>query len=347
MEELKIFFIALIGVIALAGLAFFSFRRSPKEATDAATDYAAGLNYLLSGDATLALKKLRDAVRKDTTNVDAYIKIGDILRENGSAEQAVKVHRDLTARTTLNFTQRLHVFRSMVLDYEILDRLDLAHKMIEKILSIKSDDLWAKEKQLDYFQKESRWDDAVAAYKALSKQKGGSDRSKIASFSVAKAQSFIELKREKDARIAFREAIKIDPECVEAYLGLKDSYIREDRKKDALKELREFANRVPSKAALVFEPIKDLLFEIGEFGEIENFYKHIIDTHPQNWDAYLALAEIKVKKGAIDRAIQLCQQVLQNNPDFRPAREHLIRYYHQEGKDILAVEQALMLINKK
>ena len=345
MEELKILIFTLLGVMVLAGLSFISWRRKPKKGNDAAADYAAGLNYLLADDAAMALRKLRDAVQKDTSNIDAYIKIGDILRENGKAAQGVKIHRDLTARTTLSDVQLMQFFRSLVADYESLDRPDLALKMISKIWEIKPDDLWGKEKQLQIFERMEQWDDAASAYKALSKIKGNSDKTKLAEYRIRLGKKHAAENHGKDARLAFREAIKIDPAATDGYIGLSESYIQEKRYQDALNALKKLIENASDNASHAFQPIKDLLYQIGEFGEIENIYNQVIVKSPQNWDAYLQLAKLKLKKGHLDQAIEICQNVLQLNPDYKPAREALIRYYHRNGKDLLAVEQALVLID--
>lgn len=298
MEELKILLITLLGVVVLAGLSFMTWRRKPGKTPDSSSDYAAALNYLLADDVTMALRKLRDTVQKDTTNIDAYLKIGDILRENGKADQGLKVHRDLTARTTLSNVQRMQVFRSLVADYEALQRPDLALQILDKIWEIKPDDLWAKEKQLQIYERMERWNDAATSYKALGKIRGNTDKTKLASYRINVGKKHAGNNKEKDARLAFREAIKIDEHAAEAYIGISDSYIREERSQDALNTLKKFIEASPDKASLAFQSIKDLLYKLGEFGEIENILNEVIKQSPENWEAYINLAKIKVKEGA-------------------------------------------------
>ena len=340
------FVIILAIVIALASV-FFFLTRKPKGRLkdDAMSDYAAGLNYLVSGELAMALKKLRDAVRKDTGNVDAYIKIGDILRETGHAEQAAKIHRDLTARGDLEPSQRMQILRALLLDYKALKRYDPCLQIIRQINEIKKDDLWTREQELEVYQEMGDWDKAISTYKRLGKQKGGVKKAWLAKFYVEKGKKLTGNKSSKEARVAFREAIKADPEYARAYLELSDSYMNENRQGEALETLKKFIQTVPQKADLAFPRIKELLFSKGEFGDMERIYSQVIHRSPENWKAYLALSELKAKKGEIDEAIDLCQQVLQRNPEYMAAREHLIRLYHRQGKDQLAVEQALALLN--
>ncbi len=347
MTEVKLFLVITVGLFVVAALAFFMTRRSGKQDDDAATDYAAGLSYLVSGEKELALEKLRQAVRKDTTNIDAYLKIGDILREMGQVEQAIKVHKSLTARTNLRPSQRLQILRSLVDDYEARKNFKLALETVQQVLQIKKDDLQAREKELEIYEAMGDWGKAASVYKIVARLKGTEDKSRLAQYRVEIGKQHKAEGNEKDARSAFREAIKIYPKCVDAHLELCESYIRNDRQRDALDTIKKFVEAAPDSASRSFNRIKELLFEIGEFGEIENIYNQVISKSPENWQAYLALAELHEKKGEIEQAIDVCQRVLQRNPDYIPAREHLVRYYHRDGQDLLAVEQALAMINSK
>ncbi|MFQ5628331.1 MAG: tetratricopeptide repeat protein, partial [bacterium] len=336
MESLLYFLLVVFVVGAVAALLFFTTRNSLSRETDAAADYAAGLNYLVSGDSALALDKLKDAVRKDTENLDAYIKIGDILRESGQVDQAIKVHRDLTARTSLGLAQQLLILRSLEADFEVKEAYDSALKVIEKIYELKKDDLWAREKELQIHESKKDWEKAEAVYRKLAKQKNKSDDAKVASYRVEVGRQCMKMQKAKEAREAFRQAIKIDESYFPAYSELSENYLQENRPDDAVDVLKKFVQANPDDAAKAFARIRELLFTIGEFGEIENVYNQVISNSPENWNAYIALADIKEKKGETEKAIELCQQILQKNPDFTRAREYLVRYYHRQGNDGLA-----------
>lgn len=347
MENIFYFILSLFVVIVLAGLLFLLTKKPGRAESDAAADYAAGLNYLVSGDDQMALRKLKDAVRKDTTNVDAYIKIGDILRNHGEVERAIKVHRDLTARASLTPAQQLLVFRSLTIDYEAIGAYDAALETLQRIFEIKKDDLWAREKELRLNELKKDWQKAEEVYRKLAKLKGEKSNARLASYRVEFGRQLTRAGKAKEAREAFRQAIKIDQTYYPAYVELSENYLQENRLQDALNILKRFVQTNPEAASKAFARIRELLFRIGEFGEIENVYQQVISNSTDNWEAYLALAEIKEKKGELNSAIDLCQQILQRNPDFSKAREHLVRYYHRLGDDSSAVEQALALINFK
>ena len=57
---------------------------------------------MVRGDTRTALSHLRDVVKQDTNHIDAYLQMGDILREEGNAEAAIKIHQSLTVRPNLS-----------------------------------------------------------------------------------------------------------------------------------------------------------------------------------------------------------------------------------------------------
>lgn len=348
MSDSAIFTFSLFTVALVGGLMLYlqHLRNVKKPLEEAANDFAAGLNYLVGGDRALALQKFRDVVRRDTNNVDAYVKIGDILRDAGNFDRAAKVHRDLLVRTNLTQHQQLQILRSLAKDYDTAGKHELALNAVQKILAINRSDLWALDLEMQLYERLKQWDKAYESCESLGKSRGESQNAKLAYFLIQEGKQLAEQNNSKASRIKFREALKLDPLSPEAYINIADSYVHEERAEDALETLRKFIERNPAQASLVFARIKDILYTIGEFGEIENIYNSIIEEYPENKDAQLALAEIYEKKGEINRAIQLCLDVLEKDAKNKPARRMLVAYYHKKGDDRRAVDHALKYMSE-
>jgi lipopolysaccharide biosynthesis regulator YciM len=348
MSDSTIFTFSLFVVALAGGLMIYlqHLRSTKKPLEEAANDFAAGLNYLVSGDRALALQKFREVVRRDTNNIDAYVKIGDILRDAGNIDRAAKVHRDLLVRTSLTKQQQLQVLRSLAKDYDVAGRHELALTAVQKILEINRGDLWALDLEMQLFERLKQWSKAYEACEALSKARGENQNGRLAHFLIQEGLQLAEEDSNKASRVKFREALKLDPLSPQAYTSLADSYVHEERAEDALETLKQFIEKNPTKASLVFPRIKDVLFTIGEFGEIENIYNSIIEEYPENKDAHLALAELYEKKGELNRAIQLCLDVLEKDAKYKSARRMLVAYYHKKGDDRRAVDHALKYMSE-
>lgn len=68
-------------MVIIVGLTLFYFQ--PKQQIKTDSIYTDALNAMVRGDKRTALKHLRDVVKQDTNHVDAYLQMGDILREEG------------------------------------------------------------------------------------------------------------------------------------------------------------------------------------------------------------------------------------------------------------------------
>ena len=63
-------------------LEFLIFNR-PKKQQPPESLYTKALSSIIQGDKKIAIKHLRDVVKQDTSHIDAYLQIGNILRERG------------------------------------------------------------------------------------------------------------------------------------------------------------------------------------------------------------------------------------------------------------------------
>jgi len=341
--------ILLAGILGLVAVILFivlilMLRKKRKGMGEAQTEYIAGLNYLISGDKELALKKFRETVRLDTEFIDAYIKIGDILRDLGAADQAVKVHRDLLVRSHLTPKDRLAILKSLALDYKAISQYEKALMYCEQILEIDKNNEWAKSLQLEIYEQMGDWAGAYEVVKKSNRFSKEEKKKRLAKYKIEQGRQLVELGRERDARVQFREAIKLDPECVAGYLELADSYMREKREKDALSTLDKFIKQNPKSSGLAFNRLKKVLFDLGLFSDIEKIYLQLAREHPDVAEANLGLAEIYEKKGELLKAVDACHRALEIDPDRVDVKLLLLRLQSKLGRDDVASEITAELV---
>jgi len=329
-------------IIFLVGI--YLILRSPKKKKDAAVEYTTALNYLIIGEQNKALEKLRESVRLNTNNIDAYIKIGDLLREKGNADRAIKIHRGLTVRRDLTSGQKVEILKSLIKDYQAIEKYDRAILVCKKLLELTHNEVWNQEILLQLYELSGDWDKAFDVRKKIQKIKGEKDSQLLALYKVESGLKCIENGRERDGRIKFREGIKLDKRCPPAYLYLSDSYIRENRYDDALTELKKFSSHAPQMAYLGFTRIKDILYHEGIFGEVENIFESLLLNSPDNEAIRFSLADIYERKGELEKAIDLCNEELERNPESQQARCYLAEFLAGNGRNDEALHYALDLI---
>ncbi|OQX85642.1 hypothetical protein B6D60_07520 [candidate division KSB1 bacterium 4484_87] len=333
-----------VAIVAALLIALIVFRRRGRK-IDATLEYTTALNYLISGDKDAALEKLRIAVKNDTHNIDAYLKIGDILRERGFYDRAIKIHRGLLIRPHLTVAQRIDILKSLIADYKDAKRFDRAQVFADQLSETARNERWAQELRLKIQEAAGDWDHAFETRKALYKSKDAENKKILALYKVEAGRELADQGKEHDARLKFRDAIKLDPACPPAYLYLSDSYVRENRYNDALNELKRFISNAPDKAYLAFQRIRDVLFHIGNFGEVESIFQKLLKKDSKNDPVRFALADIYERKGELQRAIDLCQDCLEKDVTSIHAKRYLVKFLPRIGKQDEALKYANELID--
>jgi lipopolysaccharide assembly protein B len=293
----------------------------------AQSEYFSGLSYLISGFKEKALEKFRATVSHDTEYIDAYVKIGDILRDMDAAEKSVKIHRDLLVRTDLSLEQRISIHQALMLDYKILKQWPSALEICDQIIQLDKENQWALDYQTQIYEEMGDWQNAVDSLKNLQHLSKEEKKKRTAYYRLQQGLSLIAEKKEHDGRIRFRDSIREMPDFLPAYLELADSYMRDNRPKAALTILKKIVKEEQHFPELVFTRLKQVLFELGMYSEMEALYAEVLKDKPQLVEALLGQAEIYEKKGLVKEAVEACKRVLANDPSRIRAKLMLLRLY--------------------
>jgi lipopolysaccharide biosynthesis regulator YciM len=303
--------ILLVVVLIIGGFALFYFQ--PKQLAKTESIYTNALNAMVRGDKRTALKHLRDVVKQDTNHVDAYLQMGDILREEGNAQAAIKIHQSLTVRPNLKNDIKLHIHKSLALDYEQLAQLAKARSEVELLLKLDKRNLWANEFLLALFEKQQDWDKATQVSKTIQKVKKLEDSNQIARFLVFKGMDNLEKGKVEEAIRVFESAVKTAPEFEKTYLCLGDLYLDKRELVKAIDNWEIYALLNPANGKMIYSKIESALFDLGRFSEVENFYKRIVDKDPSNLSALTKLANVLEEKGEHNSALILVEDALSKN----------------------------------
>mgnify|MGYP006100706265 FL=1 len=303
--------ILLVVVLIIGGFALFYFQ--PKQLAKTESIYTNALNAMVRGDKRTALKHLRDVVKQDTNHVDAYLQMGDILREEGNAQAAIKIHQSLTVRPNLKNDIKLHIHKSLALDYEQLAQLAKARSEVELLLKLDKRNLWANEFLLALFEKQRDWDKATQVSKTIQKVKKLEDSNQIARFLVFKGMDNLEKGKVEEAIRVFESAVKTAPEFEKTYLCLGDLYLDKRELVKAIDNWEKYALLNPANGKMIYSKIESALFDLGRFSEVENFYKRIVDKDPSNLSALTKLANVLEEKGEHNSALILVEDALSKN----------------------------------
>lgn len=276
--------------------------------------YTQALNHILQGEYEPAIKELKAIINKDTSHIDAYIKLGNLLRVTGKLKAAVKVHQALLYRQDIDKTQKLDIMRNLVDDYVELDEKGIALSVALTILDVEKKNMWALEKIWHLYRDLRKWTKASEYMEKVLRFRKESNKRLMAIYKVQEGLEKFESGANHDARLIFRKAIKIDPACEAPYYYMAESYVKDRREVDAVEWWVKFAELAPDKAWLIFNPLQKVLFNLGNFGNIEDFYLNILKYKPGDVRTITALANFYERKGDLHKASELVEDLIETNP---------------------------------
>ncbi len=318
-------FLATLGVYVL----YERFVRKPERPIS--TLYIQALRDLLDGEDVKAFGKLRQVVSEDYGNVDAYLRLGQILRENSKPDRALQVHKDLTLRTGLSGDEKASVLHQLALDYLDLKDNDMAEAALKEMISLDANDRWAHIQLLKIQETGHKWDEAFDTAGKVLKIEHNKSKKPLAYYKYQQGSDLYKQREYHKARILFKEAIGLDPAYVPAYLAIGDSYADEQRYEDAATFWKKLIESVPDKGHLVIGRLKKTLFDLGRFGELGDICRTILTHDSRNIEARLTLAEFHEKKGDLDAAEELLTQVVDSQPENMTAVIELLRILLEKG----------------
>ena len=318
---------AIIIVVAILAWVIYYFFFSKRGQEDSGSLYTRGLNHMISGNYQEAIDCFKKYVYNDTEhtkNIDVYIKLGMLFRKVEKPGKALKIHKSLLFRQSITKSQRISVLTQVTEDYKALDDKDKAIKTTQEVLDLDSNNEWALKTAWKLYRDLNRWEEAFEHLKTYDK-KNKSNKRLLAIYKTREGLQKYDDKDYHDARLIFRKARKYDRSCEAPYYYMADSYIKDDRPDDAIEWWKKFLDKAPQRSHLIYPQLKKVLFQQNRFDEIYNYYKDVLEEVPYHLETSIELAEYKVRKGKIDEAISLIENIIDKHPESLKAKISLAR----------------------
>ncbi|HMB68217.1 MAG TPA: tetratricopeptide repeat protein [bacterium] len=315
--------LVVLGVIAVAAWSFLGGRR---KARTRRPPYIAALGALVDGDDETAMAELKAAVRQDTNNVDAYLRLGDLFRRRGDNERAYQLHRELASRPGLPKDEMAKVQIALSRDHHALERLQRSADAAREAVRLSVDPQEALEQLLEVQEEQGDVAGAFQTKKEILKR-GGRTREgtrELADYRARQGEALLAAGDLKDAERVLKEARKLDSSSQAA----KRSWGR-------LRErLGDYAGAVEAwdGDAEMFADLERVRFLDGSFSEMEDTYSRFLEKSPGHEGAAFGLARFLRRKGQTDSALDVCRRALSQHPESTDLRVLLLSLLLQSGR---------------
>ena len=332
-----------IGIVAFIVMKF-----KPGKKTRVKDLYSEGLDMMVLGQLQSAYNCFKTIIQDDTDNISAYLKLGQVVREGNNTKQALKIHKSLTLRKQLSLYEKLELHKNLSLDYFALNFFDKSINESEKILDLDKINEWALEHLIKVYKHLNKWGKSIEYLIRLHKVKDIDNPGEIGYHKMQEGRELLKLNEFSHSRELFEEALNIDDGLYKTYLYIGNSYAKESDNiytesqkfnpidtndlSDKAKYNEHFskARNLLSKAITmwvqyikystvdsgkIINSIKDALYALNRFDELEKILKKIIETHPENIHALTYLADFYDHKGENQNAFDLLEIAKEKSPN--------------------------------
>tara|TARA_B100002051_G_scaffold84607_1_gene80807 strand:- start:106 stop:1311 length:1206 start_codon:yes stop_codon:yes gene_type:complete len=326
------YLIVILCFCAIGFLFFYIFRLKPSRKTGTKELYSEGLDMMINGMQRSAYNNFKKIVDMDTNNIKAYLRLGQVLRESGNATNALKIHKGLTIRQNLLFYDKLELYKNISLDYFDLGEMDKAIEQASKILKLDTKNSWAISQQIIYHIKLNNWEKATEYLETFQRVNKVSNPHKLGLFVIQQGRILLNENNFNAARRKFEKALAIDTTLIAAYYFIAESHSKEsdkyfnraekidDKNSEEYKKLFDqalvslsnaipmwikYSKTKPKQSWMVIHLLKDALFALDRYDELEYILKEIMDQDENNSEVVATLADMYAHKGDLDNALDI------------------------------------------
>jgi lipopolysaccharide biosynthesis regulator YciM len=331
---LIVVFLACVGILSylLVRERRLSRRQEVKESA-----YIRGLSALIDGEDQQAFDLLKTAVREDSENIDAYIRLGDLYRRHRRPQHAYQIHRGLLVRSGLPPSLHARVLQSMAEDLAALGKLERVREVLAD-LGKHAGDGALHPRVASIAEQSGDWERAYEIRREIWKgERGERVARRLALYRTWTASQTLRRDTTADVRDKLRDALKTEATCVPAHLALGDVLYLANDLSDAIHHWKRIIDQVPSLAFLTFDRLERAFFERGTLGrgtvgDLEAIYDRLLRDHPEDTTTLEALGHLHHKRGELADAIAVCQKAVEISPRSRAVRRRLVQYLHEAGR---------------
>ena len=275
--------------------------------------YTQGLHYVAAGQRELAISELTKVAREDPDALDILQILGNLLREAGQVERAIKVHQGLLARADLTRAERAYALASLGTDFRNAGFLDRATRTFEEVLEVDPKNIHALVGMQKLHEDQRQWQEAYAVQTRLSRLRKTDDSLVLGHLQAEMGREALQAGRMEAAEKAFRTALSLDRRVFPAHVGLADCHAGRDPRQAAA-VLEDAVQTAPERAYLAFDRLARAYAECGEPSRFVSLCERTIRQDPRDWRARLALARHLRREGRHEEAFGLLMRAVEANP---------------------------------
>ena len=279
--------------------------------------YMLGLNFLVDNQVDQALDELTQATSTDTDALEIQMILGNLYRQKGQVGRAINVHQALLQRPDLTKLEQAYVLLCLGLDFRHGGFVDRALETFQEVLRLDPRNRYALVNLQKLYEDQHQWADALRVREQVAKIDAGRhpEDQQILGFlrhEIGLAQQ--QAGNSTAAARIFADAIDADSRTVPAYLNLGDVRERQGDLSGAVSAWEDLVKAVPENAHFALDRLERAYRRMNAPHRFVELCQRLIDQDPQGWRARLALSRHLAAAGQHQAAFDQLLEALPHHP---------------------------------
>ncbi|GAB5990627.1 lipopolysaccharide assembly protein LapB [Aeromonas enteropelogenes] len=303
-----------------AGYGWYMGRRSVRQDTQKQSNqfsrqYVAGLNYLLSDQSDKAVDLFIQLLEVDSETIETHLSLGNLFRQRGEVDRAIKIHQNLVARQ-LTREQRQLALQELARDFLAAGLLDRAEAIWKELCEDSDFEETALAQLLIIHQQLREWDKAIEVAVRLQQFQGKKLAEPISHFYCEQAENALREGNQGEALAKFKRALGINPACARASLRLAELAMAEGEYERASKELLRVFEQDMDFASETIPKLLQCYQQLGRSQALIPILEKAVEEHA-GVSVTLALAKLVEERDGLSKARELVLRQLRRHPSMK------------------------------
>ncbi len=318
---------------------FLSRRTQPTQSSTLSHEnraYIKGLNYIIANMPDKAIVEFTKAVQVNSDTAEIYLSLGNLFRETGEVERAIRIHQSILLRPTLDRKTHIQALIDLGLDYHKAGFIDRSIDTYKEVINLDPDNLPAHKQLEKLHEEENNWERAYSIQRKIMRLENSKDQRMLSHLQVQLGQQFYEQGDTRQAIKRLKTAIMLNKECTSAYLLMGTIYMNQGKLEKAIETWEEIINQGLRFAFLAYRHLENAYLQQGQYDKIGNIYRRKLKDKPSDVRTRLSLAKYYHKSGRTEQTIYELQEALKHNPNIHEVRQFLLHILlEKKGPEII------------
>ena len=301
--------ITLIIILILTLLVFYLVNNRSKNIPSDAEEFNTALKALVNGNNDKAYMLLREIIVKDSSNIDAYLLLGDIVRKK-DVNQAIKIHQTVVLRPKISKEKKIEAHIALSKDFLVQNNVVRAENELNKIISMDSSNKWGLLKLKEIATNNKKWKDALNYEKILMKIDDNHKKNDESMLNYYIAMDYRSKDNIKKYVYYLEKSVDCDKVHPDSLIELAN-YHNSNNIDLAIKYYKLYAKNMPKDRTVAYNKIENLLFNNKRFNDVETLYKDLLND---GFDGYALnrLVDIMLEKNEKSDATDLVDKFMKS-----------------------------------